>query len=77
VVQVIAIDASAFTDGFEAKAAAVCGAVKAAGPGGGGRLPGESAQKIRAKNLRSGMVPVPNKIWDVIQKTAESGLPAE
>ena len=50
-------------------------AVKAAGPD-VVRLPGESSEATRAQNVAAGTLPVPAKIWAVIQETAKHGLPS-
>ena len=48
--------------------------MKAAGEG--VRLPGESSANTRAKNEEKGSLPIPAKIWAMIQQTAEKGLGA-
>ena len=57
-----------------AQVASVCGTVKAAGPS--VRLPGESSEATRANNIKSGQLPIPAKIWKMIQQTAEKGIVA-
>jgi len=70
---VIAIMPGPLTDGFEEKAASICTTVK--GSGDGVRLPGESSAKIKEERVSKGELPIPKKIWDMIQKTGEEGLP--
>mmetsp|Transcript_137171 Transcript_137171/g.273690 ORF Transcript_137171/g.273690 Transcript_137171/m.273690 type:complete len:337 (+) Transcript_137171:90-1100(+) len=70
---VIAIKPGMLTDGFEEKAASICGTVKASGDN--VRLPGESSSSIQKQRISEGELPVPKKIWDMIQKTAAEGLP--
>ena len=72
---IIAIKPEGFVDGFAEKCAATCAAVKAAGPD-VVRLPGESSEATRAQNVAAGTLPVPAKIWAVIQETAKHGLPS-
>lgn len=67
---VIAIQPGGFVDGFEEKVASVCGTVKASGPV---RLPGESSASTRDERTAKGTLPIPSKIWDMIQKTATGG----
>ena len=71
---VLAIHPSGFVEGFAEKVDAVCGAVKASGPA--VRLPGESSERIRSANAASGRLPIPSKIWAMIQQTAKGGLPS-
>ena len=69
---IIAIRPGGFVDGFEDKVSSVCATVKAAGPG--VRLPGESSEAIRKKNAAAGKLPIPTKIWAMIQQTAQKGI---
>ena len=72
---IIAIQPGGLVDGFAAKVESVCSTVKAAGPG-VVRLPGESSEKIRKENAAKGSLPIPTKIWAMIQQTAEKGIVA-
>ena len=71
---IIAIQPDGLVDGFAAKVSSVCSTVKAAGPG--VRLPGESSDAIRSANAVKGTLPIPSKIWEMIQQTAEKGIVA-
>jgi len=68
----IAIMPGPLTDGFEEKAASICGVVK--GSGEAVRIPGESSSSIKEKRVAVGEMPIPKKIWDMIQKTGAEGL---
>lgn len=70
---VIAIMPGPLTDGFEEKAASICSTVKASGEG--LRLPGESSAAIKEERVSKDELPIPKKIWDMIKKTGEEGLP--
>lgn len=68
---IIAIAPGPLTDGFEEKAASICSTVKSSGDV---RLPGEGSSSIAAERTAAGKLPIPKKIWDMIQKTGEEGL---
>ena len=69
----IAIQPDALVDDFEGKAASVLAAVKASGPN--IRIPGEKSATIALEREAAGEMPIPEKIWESICKTAEEGLP--
>ena len=70
----IAIRTAGLVDDFEAKAASVVETVKASGQN-QIRLPGESSTRIAAERAAAGTMPIPTKIWESIQHTAQHGLP--
>jgi len=73
----IAIDPNSLVDDFDAKAAAVIQAVKASDASGGIRIPGERSAATAAERLRKGEMPIPEKVWESIVKTALEGLPTQ
>jgi len=71
---IIAIMPGPLTDGFEDKVASICSTVKSSGEN--VRLPSESSSSIAAERTAADKLPIPKKIWDMIQKTGAEGLPA-
>jgi len=69
----VAIRPSDLVDDFDGKAASIIKTVKASGPH--IRVPGERSGKTADERLAAGVMPVPSAVWEVILKTAESGLP--
>jgi LDH2 family malate/lactate/ureidoglycolate dehydrogenase len=69
---VIAIRPDALTDNFGIKAASILTAVKESGEG--VRIPGERSSRTAQERRQAGIMPIPVKIWDSIQHTAEYGL---
>ena len=57
----------ALVDDFDAKAAAVCKAVKDAGA----RVPGDRSAAEAAARVKADALPIPTKIWESITRTAE------
>jgi hydroxycarboxylate dehydrogenase B len=70
----IAIRPEALTDNFAEKAASVIAAVKASGPEGMIRIPGERSAQMAQERLAAGVMPIPTKIWQSIVHTAKHGL---
>lgn len=68
----IAIRADGLVDQFGDKASSVLKAVKESGPS--IRLPGESSARIASERRAAGKMPIPVKIWQAIEETAEHGL---
>ena len=67
----LCIKPDALVDDFDEKAAAVCGAVAAAGA----RVPGDRSAAEARSRIAADELPVPRKIWESITRTAEHGLP--
>lgn len=68
----IAIQPNALVDDFDVKAASVIAAVKASGDN--IRIPGERSAQTAEERKASGVMPIPEKIWESITRTAEHGL---
>ena len=62
--------AGRLVDDFDAKAAAVCKAVKDAGA----RVPGDRSAAEAAARVKADALPIPTKIWESITRTAERRL---
>ena len=69
----VAIRPEALTDDYETKVASVLATVKASGPH--IRIPGERSAQTAAERRATGVMPIPTKIWESIQRTAKEGLP--
>jgi hydroxycarboxylate dehydrogenase B len=70
----IGIRPEALTDNFAEKAASIIAAVKASGPDGLIRIPGERSARTAQERLAAGTMPIPIKIWESILHTAQHGL---
>ena len=66
----LCVKPDALVDDFDAKAAAVCKAVKDAGA----RVPGDRSAAEAAARVKADALPIPTKIWESITRTAEHGL---
>ena len=66
----LCVKPEALVDDFDAKAAAVCKAVKDAGA----RVPGDRSAAEAAARVKADALPIPTKIWESITRTAEHGL---
>jgi LDH2 family malate/lactate/ureidoglycolate dehydrogenase len=66
----LCVKPDALVDDFDAKAAAVCKAVKDAGA----RVPGDRSAAEAAARVKADELPIPTKIWESITRTAEHGL---
>ena len=66
----LCVKPDALVDDFDAKAAAVCQAVKDAGA----RVPGDRSAAEAAARVKADALPIPAKIWESITRTAEHGL---
>jgi LDH2 family malate/lactate/ureidoglycolate dehydrogenase len=68
----IAIDPHKLVDDFPEKAASVIRTVKASGDN--VRIPGERSARLAEERRQAGVMPIPEKIWESICRTAEVGL---
>lgn len=68
----IAINPNALVDDFPSKADSIIAAVKASGDN--IRIPGERSARTAIERKEAGVLPIPEKIWEAIQYTAEHGL---
>ena len=66
----LCVKPDALVDDYDAKAAAVCKAVKDAGA----RVPGDRSAAEAAARVKADALPIPTKIWESITRTAEHGL---
>lgn len=71
----VAIQPDLLTDDFPRKAASILAAVRASGEH--VRIPGERSARTAAERRAAGVLPIPERIWDSIVRTAEHGLPEE
>jgi LDH2 family malate/lactate/ureidoglycolate dehydrogenase len=69
----IAIQPDMLVDNFRDKSKSILDTVKASGSN--IRIPGERSSQIAKSRMETGVLPIPQKIWDSICKTAKDGLP--
>lgn len=68
----IAIQPEMLVDDFCSKSQSIINTVKASGPD--IRIPGERSAIIAKQRMESGVLPIPEKIWESICNTAKNGL---
>jgi len=68
----IVIDPNALVDDFPSKADSIIATVKASGDN--IRIPGERSARTAMERKEAGEMPIPEKIWESIQHTAQHGL---
>jgi LDH2 family malate/lactate/ureidoglycolate dehydrogenase len=68
----IAIQPEALTDYFPRKAASIIATVKASGAT--VRIPGERSAQTAIQRRAAGVMPIPERIWESIVRTAEHGI---
>jgi delta1-piperideine-2-carboxylate reductase len=68
----IAIQPDSLTDDFPRKAASIIATVKASGAT--VRIPGERSAQTAIQRREAGVMPIPERIWESIVRTAEHGI---
>lgn len=68
----VCIRPEALTYDFANKVTSIIETVKASGDT--VRIPGERSARTAQERLRAGVLPIPSKVWETIQHTAEHGL---